>query len=126
MVIRITKRRGVSDHDPRVTVAPERPLIRPTDAGNKAGKRGAFGWDPCIFAKERDDAMKERPRRKVANESYEVANFGIKDAQSRRRIRLRVRCIGKISDRFEAYHGGDFVAALFASPGVNKAAHLVR
>src|SRR6267378_6835637 len=104
MVIRITKRRGVSDHDPRVTVAPERPLIRPTDAGNEAGKRGAFGWDLCIFAKERDDAMKERPRRKVANESYEVANLGIKDAQSRRRIGLRVRRIREIANRFETDH----------------------
>src|SRR2546429_7936867 len=78
-----------------------------------------------MFTKERDDAMKERPRRKVANESDEVADFRIKDAQSRRGIGLRVRRIGKIADRLKADHRCDFVATRFASAGVNETSHLI-
>ena len=37
-----------------------------------------------------------------------------------------MRCIGKIADRFEADHPRDFVAARFASSGVNKASHFAR
>src|SRR5215467_6447463 len=61
-----------------------------------------------------------------ADESDEVADLGVKKTQSWRRIGLRMRRIGKISDRFQADHGGDLVAARFASPGVNKASHFVR
>src|SRR5437899_7017915 len=126
MVVRIAKWRGVGDHDTGITVAPERPLIRPAHAGNERGKRGAFGWNLCILTKERDDAMKECPRRKVADESYEVADFGIKNTKARRWISLRSRRIGKIADRFKTDHGRDFVAARLASAGVNKAAHFIR
>src|SRR5437016_12169692 len=44
VIVRISKRRGISDHDGRITILPERPLVRPTDAGNKPGKRCSFRW----------------------------------------------------------------------------------
>src|SRR4030095_7651830 len=62
----------------------------------------------------------------VADEPNEIANFRIKDAEAWRWIRLRMRRIGKIADGFEADHGGDFVAARFASTSVNKASHFAR
>src|SRR5437762_7213561 len=62
----------------------------------------------------------------IANETDEVANFRIKQAQTRRRIRLRIRCIGEIADRFQANHRKDFIAVGFASAGVNQAAHFTR
>src|SRR5205823_14581036 len=60
MIVRITKRRGVGDHDAGITVSPERPLIRPTDPGNKCGKRRAFGWNLCMLAKKRARATEQR------------------------------------------------------------------
>ena len=126
MIVRIPKWRSVGDHDAGVTVLPKWPLIRPADAGNKPGKRCAFGWNLCLLAEKRDDAAKQRTRTNIADESDEVANLRIESAQRPRRISLRVRCIGKIADRFETDHGGDFVAARFASAGVNKASHFAR
>src|SRR5260370_32873503 len=62
----------------------------------------------------------------VGNESDEVTNRGIKDTESRCWISLRVWCVRKISDRFQTDHGGDLVAAPFASTSVNKTPHLLR
>src|SRR5260370_36506774 len=62
----------------------------------------------------------------VGNESDEVTNRGIKDTESRCGISLRVWCVRKISDRFQTDHGGDLVAAPFASTSVNKTPHLLR
>src|SRR5437016_12908217 len=59
----------------------------------------------------------------VADESDKVTDVWIKRAQYPRRIGLRIGCIGKIADRFEADHGGDRVAARFASTAVNVASH---
>src|SRR6266705_2460751 len=79
-----------------------------------------------MFTEERDYATKQSARRNVADEPDEVADFGVKKTQSRRRVSLRMRRIGKVTDRFETDHGGDFVAARLASAGVNKAAHFIR
>src|SRR6266576_907027 len=62
----------------------------------------------------------------VADESDKVTDVWIKRAQYPRRIGLRIGCIGKIADRFEADHGGDLVAARFASTGVNVASHFIQ
>src|SRR5439155_20745142 len=124
MVVRITERRGVGDHDARITAPPERPLVRPTDARNECWKRSAFGRNLRMFAKERDDATEQRPRLNIADEPDEVANFRIKDAQSRRWIALRMRCIGKIANRFEANHRGNFVATRFAATRIDETTHV--
>src|SRR5439155_8649686 len=126
MIVRIPKWRSVGDHDAGVTVLPKWPLIRPADAGNKPGKRCAFGWNLCLVAEKRDDAAKQRTRTNIADESDEVANLGIESTECPRWIDLRARRVRKIADRFETDHGRDFVAARFASAGVNKASHFAR
>jgi len=61
----------------------------------------------------------------IGDESNKVANSRIKDAESGCGISLRVWRVGKISDRFQTDHGGDLVAARFASASVNKTSHLL-
>src|SRR6266699_6407370 len=61
----------------------------------------------------------------VGDESNKVTNTGIKDTESGCGIRLRVWRVRKISDRFQTDHGGDLVAARFASASVNKTSHLL-
>src|SRR5690348_15950026 len=60
----------------------------------------------------------------IADESDKVANFRIKDAQSRRWIALRMRCIRKIANRFEANHRGNFVATRFAATRIDETTHV--
>src|SRR5437588_8363648 len=60
----------------------------------------------------------------VGNESDEVTNRGIKETESGCGISLRVWRVRKISDRFQTDHGGNLVAAGFASASVNKTSHL--
>src|SRR6266496_1765903 len=62
----------------------------------------------------------------VANEADEVADVWIKYAESRRRICLRVRRIGKVTNGLQTDHCGDLVAAFLASAGINQAAHFTR
>ena len=42
VVMCVAEGRGVRDHQRRITGLPERPVIRPTDAGQHAGQRAAF------------------------------------------------------------------------------------
>src|SRR5713226_5376277 len=60
----------------------------------------------------------------VAYKSNEVTRPRVKCADCWNRISLRSRRIGKIADRFQADHGGDLIAASFATSGVNETAHL--
>src|SRR5215203_3586962 len=62
----------------------------------------------------------------VANEADEVADFRMKQAETWRRICLRVRLIGKVTDCLQTDHCGDLVAAFLASAGINQAAHFTR
>src|SRR5690242_4983405 len=79
-----------------------------------------------MHAERRDYATKQRARLNVAHESYEVANFRVEKTESRRRIGLRMRRIGKIANCFEADHCSDFVATRLASAGVNETSHFIR
>src|SRR5438067_1573092 len=54
VVMRITKWRGVGDHNPGITVLPKCPLVRPRDAGNERRQRCAFGWEFFRLAEDRD------------------------------------------------------------------------
>src|SRR6266853_5625637 len=62
----------------------------------------------------------------VANKTDEVADLRIKHAETWRRICLRVRRIGKVTDCLQTDHCGDLVAAFLASAGINQAAHFTR
>ena len=123
--MRITKWRRVGNHDSRITVLPESPLIRPTDAWNERGKSGAFGGDPRVFTEESDGAAEQRTRMNIAYKSDKVADRGIENTQAQRRISLGMRHVRKISDRFQANHGGYLIAARLASASVNKTSHLL-
>src|SRR4029453_10622855 len=122
--MRIAKGCGVGDHDARITMLPERPLVRPTNTRNERWQRRPFGWNFGVFSEETDDSTEQITRRNVADESDEVANTGIKHAQPGRRISLRMWRVRKISDRFQANHRRDAIAAGLTSPGVNEASHL--
>src|SRR5205814_1138487 len=100
VIMRITEGRGVGDHDRGITALPERPLIRPRYARNESWKRNAFGWDFPLFAKEADRPADKRARRKISDEPNEVPGAGIEGADARR-IFLRPRRVGKISDGFQ-------------------------
>src|SRR5437868_90102 len=54
VIMRITKWRGVRDHDGRITALPERPLVRPADSGNGRRKRRALARNPGRFSKRSD------------------------------------------------------------------------
>src|SRR5205809_44696 len=60
----------------------------------------------------------------VANKADEIADVRIKQAETRRRICLRCRRIGKVTDGLQTDHRGDIVAAFFASAGINLASDL--
>ena len=60
MIMRIAERRGVGDHDARVAVLPERPLVGPTNSRNHRGQGRALGWDLGLPAKFADCCAHER------------------------------------------------------------------
>ena len=60
VIIRVTKWRGIGDHDAGIAVLPKSPLIRPTDARNERWKSGAFGRNSCMFTKKSDGTAQER------------------------------------------------------------------
>src|SRR5688500_11959955 len=55
VVVRVPERRGVGDHQRRVTRLPERPMVRPSDTRDVLRHRGAFGGETRVRA-ERADA----------------------------------------------------------------------
>src|SRR2546430_10682482 len=122
--MRISKGRGVCDHDAGITVLPKGPLVRPRDAGNECRQCGAFGRNFFLRAKNRYRAAQQCARMRVADEADEIANGGIKNTEPWRRISLRTRRVGEIADGFQADHGGDFVAVGLASARRNRTAQL--
>src|SRR2546430_9298713 len=109
---------------PRSTLFPYTTLFRsPAHTRNKSRKRCAFAWDFFLRPETRKGSPKQRSRAEIPDESDEVAGCWIKDTESGSRILLRMRCIGKITDRFQTNHRDNLIIASFAAAGVNKAAH---
>src|SRR5205814_883520 len=50
---------------------------------------------------------------------------GIENTQAQRRISLRMGRVRKISNRFQAHHGGYLIAARLASASVHKTPHFI-
>ena len=120
----IAKKCGIRNHDAAIAVSPERPLIRPRDARNEGGERGAFGRKPRIFTKETDGAAEQTTRMNVGDKADEIASGRIKRSEPNCWISLRSRRVRKIPDRFQTDHGGNLIAASFAPARVNKTSYL--
>src|ERR1043166_8403548 len=62
----------------------------------------------------------------VADESNKVADFRIKNTETRSWISLRIQRLGKITNRLKTDHRFEAIPARFASAGVDETAHFVR
>src|SRR5205814_2115833 len=82
--MRVTKRRGVGNHDAGIAVPPESPLIRPTDTRNERWKSGG------LFIHKGDE-----PERVLCRSSGEPA----RQREHRSDAAAVVVCAGRTEDR---------------------------
>src|SRR5687768_473465 len=111
MVMRIAVEGRVRHHHRRIAVAPERPVVRPSDARNERGCSDAFRWELPVFAEEGNRLSDQAARAQVADESDEVGAVGIEQAE-RRRVALAAGGVAVVAEHFEREHGAQLLAAL--------------
>ena len=124
MVMRVAVERGVGDHDGRVVVLAERPVVRPCDAWNRRGRGDAFRWKARRLAESADRSPHQRARADIAHEGDEIASIRIEPAK-RRRIVLAARRVAVIAEHLERKHRCDFLARRIGARRIGVAAHLV-
>src|SRR5438067_46293 len=124
MVMRVAVERGVGDHDGRVVVLAERPVVRPCDAWNRRGGGDAFRWKARRLAESADRSPYQRAAADIADEGDEIASIRIEPAE-RRRIVLAARRVAVIAEHLERKHRCYFLARRIGARRIGVAAHLV-
>src|SRR3954471_18287208 len=109
MVMRVAVERGVGDHDGRVVVLAERPVVRPGDTWKRRGRGDAFGWKARRPAESAERSPHQRARADIADEGDEIGSIRIEPAE-RRRIVLAARRVAVVAEHLERKHRSYFLA----------------
>lgn len=100
VVVRIAQEGRVRDHERRVPMLPERPMVG-IPRRCRGGEGGTERRERRALAKSADCAANEGPRTGVADESHEVPGGGVQPAE-RERVLLAPSFVGVVPQAFEA------------------------
>src|SRR5260221_11783545 len=77
MIIPVTERGGVSDHDGRIALLPERPVIGPAHTSNPTGNRASFRWKLHGFPEGTNRISNQSAGGEIANKGDEIPPGGV-------------------------------------------------
>ena len=122
MVVIVSKKGRVGDHDGRIVGLPEGPVIRKADAGHEVRGGHAVGRQAGLGPEAGHHLMQQLSGVQVAHEGDEIARGGIEEVEGWG-IVLGIGLIGEATEHFQHDGRFDAVAPCSAGAGVDQRAH---
>ena len=82
VIVGIAKHCRVGNHDAGIVLLPERPLVRPSNAGPLGGGSNSLRWKARGLTEAKNTAPNQVSGLGISDEPYEVPTIGIEEAQA--------------------------------------------